>query len=158
MGDKAYPTSFRGDPTELVLLCSPVPLNCHPLHKNMTAAFAASRPAISSVQASTQQEIDREIAQLKKDSARDVRLQLEQQRLAESESKVEEDIRKESDRVLSPTGEAVEAKASPVLSLAEHGIEAIINDSAADVEDLEEDLRTLRERLGARVKAEQPEP
>ncbi|KIJ13331.1 hypothetical protein PAXINDRAFT_170607 [Paxillus involutus ATCC 200175] len=120
----------------------------------MATAFAVSRPAISSVQASTQREIDREIAQLKKDSARDVRLQLEQQHLAESETKVEDDIRNESDRVLSPTGEEVEAKASPLLSLAEHEIEAAINDSAGDVEDLEEDLRTLRERLGARVEAE----
>lgn len=84
---------------------------------------------------------------LKNDSAEDVRRQLEQQHVAESEEKAVQGIKRAADKLLSHTGEAIEAKLAPVLSVAEHTTESVVSDGAAGVEDLQEEVRALRQRI-----------
>ncbi|KAI5983103.1 hypothetical protein EDD15DRAFT_2489749 [Pisolithus albus] len=83
---------------------------------------------------------------LKNDSAEDVRRQLEQQHVAESEEKAVQGIKRAADKLLSHTGEAIEAKLAPVLSVAEHTTESVVSDGAAGVEDLQ-DERAVHEYL-----------
>lgn len=84
---------------------------------------------------------------LKKDSEEDVHRQLEQQRVAESEEKAVQGIKRVADKLLSHSGGAIEAKLAPVLSAAEHTTESAISDGAAGVEDLQEEVRALGQRI-----------
>ncbi|KAG6326358.1 hypothetical protein ID866_12731, partial [Astraeus odoratus] len=54
-----------------------------------------------------------------------------------------------ADKILSPEGISVEAKLAPALGLAEHAIEGAINNGAADIENLRQELQILRERLAS---------
>ncbi|KAI5982055.1 hypothetical protein EDD15DRAFT_2405407 [Pisolithus albus] len=98
------------------------------------------------VQKETAEEIAIEEEKLKNDSAEDVRRQLEQQHVAESEEKAVQGIKRAADKLLSHTGEAIVAKLAPVLSVAEHTTESVVSDGAAGVEDLQEE-RAVHEYL-----------
>ncbi|KIK96100.1 hypothetical protein PAXRUDRAFT_335459 [Paxillus rubicundulus Ve08.2h10] len=89
MGDRACPISFRGDPTELVFPMFPRPLKLSPTAQEYgcrTCSISACEFVCTGIDPTR----NREIAHLRKDSARDIRLQLGQQHLAESEGEVEE--------------------------------------------------------------------
>ncbi|KIO04609.1 hypothetical protein M404DRAFT_1000471 [Pisolithus tinctorius Marx 270] len=105
--------------------------------------------ANSGAQRETAEEIALEEEKLKKDSEKDVRRQLEQQHVAESEEKAVEGIKEVAEKLLSNKGEAIEAKLAPVLGAAEHITEGAVNNGAADVEDLQEDSQELRQRIGS---------
>lgn len=105
--------------------------------------------ANNGAQRETAEEIALEEEKLRKDSEKDVRRQLEQQHVAESEEKAVEGIKEMAEKLLSNKGEAIEAKLAPVLGAAEHITEGAINNGAADVEDLQEDLQELKQRIGS---------
>lgn len=84
------------------------------------------------VQKVTAEEIALEEEKLKRDSAEDVRRQLEQQHVAELEEKAVQKL---------------ERVADDALGAAEHTTESAISDGAAGVEDLQKDVRALRQRI-----------
>ncbi|KAI6124181.1 hypothetical protein EDD16DRAFT_1703857 [Pisolithus croceorrhizus] len=102
------------------------------------------------VQKVTAEEIALEEEKLKRDSAEDVRRQLEQQHVAELEEKAVQVGRGLNiwSVWLTPAAlQRFERVADNALGEAEHTTESVISDGAVGVEDLQEDVRALRQRI-----------